>query len=152
MVGGGIDESRLVGEDAGFEVAVALPFHADAGTREVGGANVGHSAVENHYLEMHPRAESPLETRPETGVAVEVLAEVVAGLLGMQQADVDATPQQPVENGEEGFHGFRPFSQAGSLRTNIEVLQVGGAYPEVVLHPLAAGEHLGVVVAVGNVL
>ena len=58
VVGGGINKRRIIGEDAGLEVAVVVAFHTYAGTREVGGADVGGSAVENHYLEMHPWAES----------------------------------------------------------------------------------------------
>ena len=45
VVGGGIDQLGIVGEDAGFEVAVVVAFHADAGTCEVGGTDVGGSTV-----------------------------------------------------------------------------------------------------------
>jgi len=61
VVGGGIDQLRFVGEDACLEVAVVVAFHADTGTCEVGGADVGFRAVENHYLEMHPWAEFPFQ-------------------------------------------------------------------------------------------
>ena len=145
VVGSGIDESGLVGEDTGLEIAVALPFHADAGTCEVGGADIGHGAIENHDLEVHPRAELPLEARPEAGVAVEVLAEVVAGLLGMQQADVDAATQQSVEDGKEGFH------ITVLAATDIEVFQVGGADPQVVTHGGTSLQHFRIVFFVGNI-
>ena len=55
VVGGGIHQRWLVGEDTGLEVAVAFAFHTDTGTCEVGGANIGGSTVENHNLEMHLR-------------------------------------------------------------------------------------------------
>ncbi len=60
VVGGGIRQRRVVGEDTGLEVAVVVAFHAYAGTCEVGGADVGFRAVENHYLEMHSWAKPPL--------------------------------------------------------------------------------------------
>ena len=45
VVGGGIHQRRVVGEDASLEVAVAFAFHAYAGTCEVGGTDVGGSTV-----------------------------------------------------------------------------------------------------------
>ena len=54
VVGGGIYQRRIIGEDSGLEVAVVVAFHTHAGTSEVGGADIGHRAVENHYLEMYP--------------------------------------------------------------------------------------------------
>jgi hypothetical protein len=57
VVGGGIDQLGVVGEDTGLEVAVVVAFHTYAGTCEVGGADVGGSTVKNHYLEMHSWAE-----------------------------------------------------------------------------------------------
>ena len=77
VVGGGIDQRRFVGEDAGLEVAVVVAFHTHACAREVGGANIGGSTVENHNLEMHPWAESPLQTAPQPRILVEILAEVL---------------------------------------------------------------------------
>lgn len=67
MVGGGIDQLGVVGEDTGLEIAVVGAFHTEAGSCEVGGADVGGSAVENHYLEMHPWAEPPLQSTPQSG-------------------------------------------------------------------------------------
>ena len=98
VVGGGIDKGRVVGEDTGLEVAVVVAFHAYAGTREVGGADVGGGAVENHYLEMHPWAESPLQSTPQSWILVEILAEILSWLFGMKQAHFDTTFQQFVEH------------------------------------------------------
>lgn len=55
MVGVGIHQRRFVGEDFGLEVAVVVAVHTHAVALEVGGANIGQRAVENHYLEMHLR-------------------------------------------------------------------------------------------------
>ena len=83
VVGGSIHQRQVVGEDASLEVAVAFAFHAYAGTCEVGGADVGGSAVENHYFEMHPRAESPLQFAPQAWILVEILTEVLAQFFGV---------------------------------------------------------------------
>lgn len=90
VVGGRVDQLRLVGEDAGLEIAVAFTLHADTGTGKIGGANISHRAVENHYLEMHPRTELALQLRPQTRIFVEVPAEILPRLLRMQQPNLYA--------------------------------------------------------------
>lgn len=143
MVGGGINESRFVGEDASLEVAVVVAFHAYAGACEVGGANIGCSTVENHYLEMHPWAESPFQPAPQPRILVEVLAEVLTRFFGMKQPHIDTPLQQLVEHRQEWHH--IPSS------LHIQVLEVGGTNPQIVLHLRAAGKDIDVVVAIGNV-
>lgn len=96
VVGGGIDQLGVVGEDAGLEVAVVFAFHTHAGACEVGGADVGGGAVENHYLEMHPWAESPFQLAPQPRILVEILAEVLTWFFGMKQPHIDTTFQQLV--------------------------------------------------------
>ena len=96
VVGGGIDQRGVVGEDAGLEVAVVVAFHAYAGACEVGGANIGCSTVENHYLEMHPWAEPPFQPAPQPRILVEILAEVLTWLFRMKQPHIDTTFQQLV--------------------------------------------------------
>ena len=125
VVGGGIDQRRVVGEDASLEVAVASAFHAYAGTREVGGADVGHRTVDYHYLEMHPWTESPFQSAPQSWILVEILAEILSWLFGMKQPHIDTPFQQLVENREERHH--IPTS------LHIQALLVGGTYPQVVL-------------------
>ena len=61
VVGCSIDQLRVVGEDAGFEVAVAFALHADTCTSKVRGADIGHRAVKDHYLEMNTWTESPFQ-------------------------------------------------------------------------------------------
>ena len=104
VVGGGIYQLRFVGEDAGLEIAVVVAFHTYAGAREVGGADIGGGAVENHYLEMHPWTEPPLQAAPQSRILVEILAEVLARLLGVQQTHVDTTSQQLVEHRQKRHH------------------------------------------------
>ena len=100
MVGGGIHKRRIIGEDAGLEVAVVVAFHADVSTSEVGGTYVGGGAVEYHYLEMHSRTESPFQPAPQLRIFVEILAEVLTRLFGVQQQE----PREivvPVFEGDE---------------------------------------------------
>ena len=104
MVGGGIDQLGFVGEDTGLEVAVVVAFHAYAGAREVGGADVGGGAVENHYLEMNPWAESPFQPAPQPRILVEILAEVLTWFFGVQQTNVDTSFQQLVEHRQKRHH------------------------------------------------
>ena len=143
VIGGGIDQRRFVGEDAGLEVAVVVAFHTDAGTSEVGGADVGGGAVENHYLEMNPWAESPFQPAPQPRILVEILAEVLSWFLGMKQPHIDTPFQQIIEHRQERHHA--PSS------LHIQVLEVCGTNPQVVLYLRAAGKDIDVVVAIGNV-
>lgn len=143
MVGGGVYQRRLVGEDAGLEVAVVVAFQTHAGAREVGGANIGGGAVENHYLEMNPWAESPFQPAPQPRILVKILAEVLAWFFGMKQPHIDTPFQQIIEHRQEWHH--IPSS------LHIQVLEVCGTNPQVVLHLRAAGKDIDVVVAIGNV-
>lgn len=120
VVGGGIYQLRIIGEDAGLEVAVVVAFHADAGTCEVGGADVSGGAVEYHYLEMHSRAESPLQSTPQSRILVEILAEVLSRLFGMKQSHIDTTFQQFVEHRQER-HQSRPPSTYKSFRSAVPI-------------------------------
>ena len=52
---------RNTSHDSGLEVAVVVAFHAYAGAREVGGADIGCCAVEYHYFEMHSWTELALQ-------------------------------------------------------------------------------------------
>ena len=91
VVGGGIHQRRLVGEDAGLEVAVVVVVHTHAVPLEVGATDIGHRADENHNLEMHPWTESPLQTAPQPWILVEILSKILAWLFGMKQPHIDTT-------------------------------------------------------------
>ena len=125
VVGGGIDQLGVVGEDTGLEVAVVVAFHTHASAREVGGADIGYRAVENHYLEMHSRTEPPLQPAPQAWILVEVLAEILSWLFGMKQAHIDTRFKQLVEHRQERHHIPSTF--------HIQVLLVGSTNPQIVL-------------------
>ena len=144
VVGGGIHQRWLVGEDAGLEIAVVVAFHAYAGTREVGGADVGGGTVENHYLEMHPWTEPPLQAAPQSRILVEILAEVLTWLFGVQQPHIDTTFQQFVEHRQKRHHVPSTL--------HIQILQVGSTNPQIVLDLLTKCQHLCVMLLVCDVV
>ena len=144
VVGGGIYQLRFVGEDAGLEIAVVVAFHTHASARKVGGADVGGGAVENHYLEMHSRTESSFQPAPQARILVEVLAEVLSWLFGMKQPHLDTTFQQLIEYRQERNHI--------PTTLHIQILQAGGANPQVVLNLLAECQHFCVMFFVRYVL
>ena len=120
VVGGGIDQLGVVGEDTGLEVAVVVAFHTHAGAREVGGADVGGGAVENHYFEMHPWAESPLQTAPQPRILVEILAEILSWLFGMQQPHID-TPFSSLSNTDRNGTTSRTPSTYKSFKSAVPI-------------------------------
>ena len=56
LLWGGFNESWIVGKDAGLEVAAVTTLHANAGTCQIGWADVGCLEIEYKYLEMDSRA------------------------------------------------------------------------------------------------
>ena len=83
------DYFGLICEDARLDVSLAIGFHADSRTREVGGADIGSSAVENHCCEMYPRTEPPLQSAPQYRMLVEIRAEVFSRLFSVKQPHID---------------------------------------------------------------
>lgn len=144
VVGCGIDQRWFVGENTGLEVAVVVALHTHAGTCEVGGADIGYSAVENHYLEMHPWTESPLQSTPQSWILVEILAEILSWLFGMKQAHFDTPFQQFVEHRQKRHHVPSTL--------HIQVLQVGSTNPQIVLDLLTKCQHLCVMLLVCDVV
>ena len=96
-----IHEVRLVGEDAGLEVAGTGAFHPETGSSEISRADIDRLEVEDDYLEVDARAKDTLQVRKKDRVAVEVLAEVRPGLLGMDEADFLAFLYQVGQNTEK---------------------------------------------------
>ena len=144
VVGGGIRQRLFVGEDSGLEVAVVVPFHADASTCEVGGSDIGHRTVENHYLEMRPRTESPFQPAPRPRIFVEILAEALSWLFGMKRPHINITFQQLVEHRQKRNH--IPTS------LHIQILYVGCSNPQIVLDLLTKCQHLCIMFFVSDVL
>ena len=122
LVHGLLNQFGVVGEDACLKVARAFSFLADACTSEVGTADVGLLAVEDQYLEMHPRTERPFKTIEQSRVFVEVFTESWTGLLGVDETDFDTLFDELSQDCKEGLH----------LRADldIKVLDVGGANPK----------------------
>ena len=144
MVGGGIHQRRLVGEDARLEVAVAVALHAHAGSREVRGADIGGGTVEYHDFEVDARAEAPFQFAPEPRVFVEVRTEVFARLLGVQQPNLHATSCQLVKHRKERHR--LPST------LNVQILQVRGGNPQVMPDLFAKRKDSGVMGGIGDVL
>ncbi len=120
-------QERLVGEEAVLEVAASVGLRAQSGARQVGAAEIGLRAVHDDALEVDARAEDALHPAPEARIAVEVLPEVGAGLLGVDEADLDAASDEHVKDAQEGHHHpSRPH-------VDIHVLDVRRAYPEALL-------------------
>ncbi len=143
LVDGAFDKFGFVGEDSGLEVAASVAFHADTGAGEVGAADVGGLEVEDHELEMHAGAQHAFEPVDEDGVAVEVFAEVGAGVFGVDEA-----------------HGYAPADELGddseqwsalAFVHDVEVFDVGRADPKVFLDGGQARQHLTVVVGITDV-
>ena len=61
VVGCGIYQRKVIGQNPRFEITLAVGLHSDTCARKVGGANVGHLAIENHHFEMDSRAEFALQ-------------------------------------------------------------------------------------------
>jgi len=129
MVGVGIYQRWFVGEDAGLEVAVVVAFHTHSVALEVGATDICHRAVENHYLEMRPRTESPFQPAPQRRILVEILAKVLSRFFGMKQPHINITFQQLVEHRQERH--YIPSA------LHIQDLQVSCTNPQIVLDLLA---------------
>ena len=78
-----LNDLWLVSQYAGLEVASRVCLHPDAGTSEVGAADIHLFTVEHQHLEVHTRAEHALQSVIQYGVLVEILTKVRARLLRM---------------------------------------------------------------------
>ena len=116
------DERRVVREDARLEVAPASGFHSHACAREVGRAYVGLLPVEYEDLEVHPRAEGPLQPSEEGRIPVEFLPEDWSRFLGVQEPHAHTLADQLREDSEE--------RQAVGTHLDVQVLYVRSPYPE----------------------
>ena len=139
----GLNENGVIREDASFKVSPSRAFHAEAGTGEVGGADVGGFAVNNDQFEVHARAEHPLEVCGQQRVFIEIFAEARTGLFGMNQPDFESVFDPVGEGVQEGDGAVAGF--------NVQVLDVGGADPQGAFRLQRFKQHVGVVLFVGNV-
>lgn len=116
----GIEELGGIGEDAVLEITVAGVLGSKARASEVGAAKVRGLAVHDDAFEMNPRAKYTLQLAPEGGVAVEVLAEIGTGFLGVDEANCHATLEQAVKHTQERHH------LGMAMPVDIHVLEVSG--------------------------
>lgn len=98
---GGFDDLRVIREDSRFEVAAEGAFHADAGSSQVCGANIGGFKVENHHLEMHSRTHDAFEVGRENLIAVKIFAEIRAGFLGVNEPHAHTVLEESCELSEQ---------------------------------------------------
>lgn len=91
---GGFHNLRVIREDSRFEVATEGTFHADAGSGQVCGADVGGFKIENHHLEMDSRTHDAFQVGRENLIAVEIFAEVRAGFLGVNEPHAHAALEE----------------------------------------------------------
>lgn len=90
LVHGLLHQLGIIGEDAGLEVASAVAFHTDACACEVGTTDVGHLAVEDQDLEMHPWTKCPFKAIKQSRVFVEVFTKRWTRLLGVDEPYLNA--------------------------------------------------------------
>lgn len=50
------NKCMVIGKDAGLEVSAVIAFHAYSGSGQICGADIGCFKVEDHHLEVYPRA------------------------------------------------------------------------------------------------
>ncbi len=141
---GGFDDLRVIREDSRFEVAAEGAFHADAGSSQVCRADVGGFEVENHHLEMHSRAHDAFEVGCKNLIAVEILAKIRAGFLGVNESHAYAALEQSCDLSEQRYRF--------AVLLHINILDVGGADPERFADCCNTGNHFGIVFFVLDVL
>ena len=93
----GFDDLRVIREDSRFEVAAGGAFHADAGSSQVCGADVGGFKIENHHLEMDSRTHDAFEVGRENLIAVEIFAKVRAGFFSVNESHTHAALEESCE-------------------------------------------------------
>ena len=141
---GGLHEFGIVGENTRLEVATQATLHADARTRQVRGTDVGGFQVENHHLEMHPRAHDAFEIGRQNLEAVEVLAEIRARLLRVNEPHAHAALQECGQLPEQG-HRF-------AVLLHVDILDVGGTDPQRLADLRNPRDDLGIMFLVLDVL
>lgn len=138
-----LNDLWLVSQYAGLEVASRVCLHADAGTCEVGAADIHFFTVKHQHLEVHTRAEHSLQSVIQYGILVEILSEVRPRLLCVNESHLHSPPYEQ-----------RDESQKRLLlvaHLHIQVLYVGGPNPKSVLHGLHPCQHLFVMLRVGEI-
>ena len=84
----------VIGQDACLEVAAVRGLHTHARACHVGAAYVADPAVNDNDLEMDAGTEHALQAGGQIPEPVKVLAELLPGLLGVNQAYTDTLANQ----------------------------------------------------------
>ena len=142
LVHGLFNQFGIVGEDASLEVARSITFHADSCTGEVGASNISHLTVEDQDLEMHPWTKCSLQAIKQDRVFVEVFTERGTWLFGVDKPHLNAFFDELCQNRKEGLR-LRPD-------LDIQVFDVGGAYPKAALDIGHTGDYFRVMGFVCN--
>ena len=85
----------FIGQDARFKVTSAITLHSNAGTSQIGAADIHFFSIKHKHLEMHPRAKHPLQPIIQNREPVKVLTEVWPRFLGMNQSHCHSFLYQP---------------------------------------------------------
>lgn len=133
---------RVVGEDAGLEVAGVFALHTDARTGKVGAADIDFLAIEDEHLKVHARTERPFHPVDERRVLIKVFAERRSWFLGVDEPYFHAPTDELRQQFEERH--LHP------VLLDIRILDICGADPKRVLHVGAMREHAGVVGGIGD--
>ena len=133
----------LIGEDARFEVALAVGFHADARTRKIRTSDINLMTVEDQHFEVNTGAKHPLQSVEKHRVIIEVFSESRTWFFRMNKANLYATLYQLCNEREKRFLLF--------AHLHVEILDIGSADPEGVFRGGHAREDSGVVGGVGDV-
>lgn len=118
------DEAAVFGDDAGFEVAAVVAFGTETSSSEIGGADVGESAIGDDALHVHAWAEDAAKevALDEVGEAVKVSSEAWAGLFGVDEPDFDSFADFACEDLEKGDELF--------TTADVQIFEIGGDEPE----------------------
>src|SRR5450432_4479312 len=129
-------EQDVVGRrEAELEVTPARALRAQASAGPVGAAEVEKATVDDDRLEVNARAQAHREGAPQARLARQLALERPRGRRRVQDAQLDALPDQVVEDGQHGAVAARgarraPAAGHGSVILDHELLQVGRRDPD----------------------
>ena len=141
---GSIDKFWVIGEDSGLKIAAEGAFHADSGPGEVRRADVGGFQVKDHHLEVDSRAHDAFQVGHKNRIAVEIFAEVRAGLLGVYQTHTHTALQEACELPQQG--------NRITILLNVHILDISGTNPQRIADLRDTRNDFGVMLFVGYVL
>lgn len=100
----GADQRWLIGQHTILEITPVLALGAHASACKVRAAKIGDTAIHDDTLEMHPRADHPLQSVNQDWEAVKVLPKGRPRLLGMDQPHLHAAHDEVRDHLQERDH------------------------------------------------